>query len=88
MNTSDFIQSLTNLVNEYIATEEAYSDDVQLQIDTTNLNMEIADPDNDLPNCDYYPMMDFVRMSVTNPGQWEPDPDAIANVAAEYIFTA
>ncbi len=88
MNTSDFIQSLTNLVNEYIATEEAYSDDVQLQIDTTNLNMEIADPDNDLPNCDYYPMMDLVRMSVTNPGQWEPDPDAIANVAAEYIFTA
>ena len=70
MNTSDFIQSLTNLVNEYIATEEAYSDDVQLQIDTTNLNMEIADPDNDLPNCDYYPMMDLVRMSVTNPGQW------------------
>lgn len=88
MNTSDFIQSLTNLVNEYIATEEAYSDDVQLQIDTTNLNMEIADPDNDLPNCDYYPMMDLVRMSVTNPGQWEPDPDAIVNVAAEYIFTA
>ncbi|MEZ3550693.1 MAG: hypothetical protein K1W02_08175 [Muribaculaceae bacterium] len=87
MNTSDFIKRLTETVEEYISAEESYSDDVQLQINTLTFEMEIADPENDLPDCDYYPMMDLVRMSTENPGQWEPDTDAIADVAAEYVFT-
>lgn len=87
MNTKDFIKALTAIVKEYVDAEEAYSDDVQLQINTTNWEMEIADPENDLPNCDYYPMMELVRMSATKPGQWEPDTDAITDVAAEYVFT-
>ena len=87
MNTKEFTKRLTELVEDYIAEEEAYSDDVQLQIDTTTFDMEIADPENDLPNCDYYPMMDLVRMSTENVGAWEPDPDAISEVAAEYVFT-
>ncbi len=87
MNTNEFIKNLTALVKEYIAEEEAYSDDVQLQINTTDWQMEIADPENDLPNCDYYPMMDLIRMSASTPGAWEPDTDAIADVAADYVFT-
>lgn len=87
MNTKDFTKALTLIVEDYIAGEEAYSDDVQLQINTLTFDMEIADPENDLPDCDYYPMMDLVRMSTANLGQWEPDPDAIAEVAAEYVFT-
>lgn len=87
MNTSDFIKRLTETVEEYISAEESYSDDVQLQINTLTFEMEIADPENDLPDCDYYPMMDLVRISTENPGQWEPDTDAIADVAAEYVFT-
>lgn len=87
MNTKDFTKALTLIVEDYIAGEEAYSDDVQLQINTLTFDMEIVDPENDLPDCDYYPMMDLVRMSTENPGQWEPDPDAIAEVAAEYVFT-
>ncbi len=87
MNTSDFIKRLTETVEEYISAEESYSDDVQLQINTLTFEMEIADPENDLPDCDYYPMMDLVRMSTENPGQWVPDTDAIADVAAEYVFT-
>ena len=87
MNTKEFTKRLTALVKEYISAEEAYSDDVQLQIDTTNFEMEIADPENDLPNCDYYPMMDLIQMSSKNPGCWEPDHDAIDSVAAEYVFT-
>ncbi len=87
MNTNSFIKALTEVVNEYIESEEAYSDDVQLQINTTTWEMEISDPENDLPNCDYYPMMDLVKMSASNPGQWEPDQDAITEVAAEYVFT-
>lgn len=87
MDTTKFIKALTDLVNEYIAADEAYSDDVQLEINTTTWEMDIADPENDLPNCDYYPMMDLVKMSVVNPGQWESDHEAIADVAAEYVFT-
>lgn len=87
MNTNEFIRNLTAVVEEYIADEEAYSDDVQLQINTLSWEMEIADPENDLPDCDYYPVMDLVRMSSANPGSWEPDPEAIAEVAADYVFT-
>lgn len=87
MNTKDFIKALNNIVREYIADEESYSDDVQLQIDTTTWELEIANPENDLPNCDYYPMMDLVKMSTTELGRWEPDEDAIEEIAAEYVFT-
>ncbi len=88
MNTNLFIQNLTALVRDYIAHDEAYSDDVQLEINTVTWEMDIADPENNLPNCDYYPMMDLVSMSPTAPGQWIPDADAIASVAAEYVFTS
>lgn len=87
MNTKEFLKELTAVVNEYIEAEESYSDDVQLEINTTTWDMDIADPENDLPNCDYYPIMDLVKMSATNPGQWEPDMDAITDIAAEYVFT-
>lgn len=88
MDTKEFIKRLTALMEDYIADEESYSDDVQVEINTVNWEMEIADPENDLPDCDYYPAMDLVRMSASEPGAWEPDPDAIAEVAAEYVFTA
>lgn len=87
MNTRKFIEDITEMVWEYITAEETYADNVQLQIDTTTWALEIADPDNDLPGCDYYPMMDLVRMSTENPGCWEPDSDAIEEVAADYVFT-
>ena len=87
MNTNDFIRKVTEVVEEYIAGEESYSDDVQLEINTVNWEMDIADPENDLPNCDYYPMMDLVKMSVSVPGKWEADKSAIESVAAEYVFT-
>lgn len=87
MDTNRFIKRLTEIVEEYISDEEAYSDDVQLEVNTQTWDMEIADPDNDIPSCDYWPMMDLVRMSSGNAGQWEPDPEAIAEVAAEYVFT-
>ena len=87
MNTKDFKKRLNEIVSEYIAEEDAYSDDVQLQINTLTWDMEIADPDNDLPDCDYWPMMDLVKMSATEPGKWEPDSTAIDEVAAEYVFT-
>lgn len=82
----DFESRIAELVEKFIKDENAYSDNVQLQINTSDLSLAIADPEQDLPECDYYPMMDLVRGSRENPGQWEPDADAIAEVAADYIF--
>lgn len=84
MDTKELIKRITDTVSEYIAEEEAYSDDAQLQINTLTREMEIADPDSDLLDCDYWPIMDLVRMSPTQPGKWEPDPEAIAEVANDY----
>ena len=82
----DFESRIAQLVEKFIKDENAYSDNVQLQITISDLSLAIADPEQDLPECDYYPMMDLVLGSSENPGQWEPDPDAIAEVAADYIF--
>ena len=86
MKTKDFIEKIREVGEDYIAGEEGYSDDVQLEINTLNWDMDIADPENDLPDCDYYPLMDLVKMSVDEPGRWEPDMAAIESVAAEYII--
>ena len=42
-------------------------------------------PEDDLPECDYYPVMDLVRGSDTEPGKWIPDMDAIQEVVTEYL---
>lgn len=88
MNTKKFIDLVTDVVKEYIEGEESYSDDVQLEINTQTWEMDIADPENDLPACDYYPIMDLVKMSTADPGKWEPDTEAIESIAAEYVFTS
>ena len=88
MNTKDFISHIREIVEEFIATEQVYEGDVQLEINTTDWSMDIADPENDLPNCDYYPLMDLVKMSVDEPGKWLPDESAIESIAAEYVFTS
>lgn len=88
MNTREFTDKIRETVIEFIASEEAYSDDVQLEINTTDWSVDIADPENDLPNCDYYPLMDLVKMSVTEPGKWEPDESSIESIASEYVFTS
>ncbi|MCH5240065.1 MAG: hypothetical protein J1F38_07570 [Muribaculaceae bacterium] len=87
MNSTEFLKRLRETVEDYIEGEESYSDDVQLEINTTDWSMDIADPENDLPNCDYYPILDLVKMSVEEPGKWEPDEEAIESIAAEYVFT-
>lgn len=87
MNTKEFTRRLREIVEEYIDAESSYSDDVQLEINTTDWSMDIADPENDLPNCDYYPILDLVKMSVEEPGRWLPDESAIESIAAEYVFT-
>ena len=88
MDTKKFIEKVTAIVEDFIQGEESYSDDVQLEINTMTWEMDIADPENDLPECDYYPVLDLVKMSVEEPGKWEPDSEAISSLAAEYVFTS
>lgn len=88
MNHEEFVKRLREVVEDYIAGEDSYTDNVQLEVNTTDWSMDIADPENDLPNCDYYPMLDLVKMSVEEPGKWLPDEEAIESVAAEYVFTS
>lgn len=78
------IDKIRESVLEYIAGEESFGDDAQLEINTVNWETDIADSEQDLPDCDYYPVMDLVSMSASEPGKWEPDDDAIEGVAAEY----
>lgn len=80
MKTSD----IRKTVEEYLQQEEAYGDDAQLKVNPSTGSVTIADGDDDDPASDYWPMMDLVAMSETEPGKWLPDDAAIAEVAAEY----
>lgn len=80
----EFINDITLAVAKYIADEECYTDNVQLRIDTATGEIEISDPDDDLDGYDYCPVMDLVAMSTENPGEWVPDAEAIAELAADY----
>lgn len=83
----EFQNRISEAVSAFIANEDEYEDNVQLAINPSDLSVEIADPDDDLPNLDYFPMMDLVRGSAENAGTWEPDEEAIAEVAAQYVAT-
>lgn len=83
---NNFTDRLRLIVQEYIDNEDSYCDDVQLAINPSDLSLEIADPEDDLPNLDYYPMMDMINASTSEPGKWLPDEDAINEVVSSYII--
>lgn len=87
MKAEELRKAIADIVKEYISNEEMYSDDVQLEINTENLSVAIADPEQDLPNCDYYPIMDLVNADPAHPGKWTADKDAIEEVIADYIVS-
>lgn len=77
---------IRGVVDEYLRHDDDYEGDVQLAINPSDLTLEIADPDDDLPELDYFPMMDLICINSGDPLRWEPDDEAIAEVAAQYIF--
>ncbi len=83
-----FEAEITAVVNQYIDNEGEYTDNVQMEINPMTLEVSLVDPDTDLPDRDYYPIMDLIKMSTTDPGKWQPDPESIAEVAADYIIVA
>ncbi len=83
-----FESEITDVVNQYIDNEGEYTDNVQMEINPMTLEVALVDPETDIPDRDYYPIMDLIKMSTSAPGQWEPDADAISQVAADYIIVA
>lgn len=79
-----FETAIADVVNQYIDNEGEYTDNVQVEINPLTLEVALVDPETDLPDRDYYPVMDMVRMSTSEPGKWEVDPEAIAEVASDY----
>lgn len=79
-----FEAALTEVVNQYIDNEGEYTDNVQVEINPMTMEVALVDPETDLPDRDYYPVMDMVRMSTDDSGRWEVDPEAIAEVASDY----
>ncbi len=89
MNKEDLEKKITAAVEEYIADEETYDDNARVQIDPETWKVTMVDSDDesygDVAGMDYYDVMDLVRMSVAEPGKWEPDREAIASVAEEEL---
>lgn len=83
MNRIEFAEKLTKAVEEYLLNEEEFGDDSAIEITSEGGVRLVAEPEDEETR-DYYPVMDFVSMSVANPGKWEIDREAINEVAAEY----
>lgn len=84
MDIKDLTARATETVRQFTEAEQEYSDNVQLRIDTSTGETDIADPEDTLEGEYYYiPMMDLVRF---NPdGSLEPDADAIGDAVADYL---
>lgn len=81
-------EKIKALLIEYLDAPEAWSDNVMIEVDPTNpasarLYDGDADGIEDSP-LDYWDVMDLLTMSVADPGQWEIDPAAVAEMAAAY----
>lgn len=85
-NIEAFEAEIERVVMQYIDNEGEYTDNVQMEINPMTLEVALVDAETDIPDRDYYPIMDLVKMSTTEPGSWEPDEYAISQVAADYII--
>lgn len=84
-----FSVALTDIINEFLANEEAYGDNPILCVALPSLAMSLlsadeADEADDVHN-DLYPVLDLVCMDTVNPGRWVPDTESIENLTAEYF---
>lgn len=80
-------KELERLLKEYLEAPEAWGDNVMVEVDplakTVRLNDD-EDIDLETSSNDYWPLMDLLQMSVENPGEWEIDPEAVAELLSSY----
>lgn len=83
----DIKEKIKSLLEEYLEAPEAWGDDVMIEVNPATLEMRLCDDediDAETSALDYWPVMDLLQMSVSHPGDWEIDPDALAEMAADY----
>lgn len=76
-----------SLLEEYLEAPEAWADNVMIEVNPDGSAARLNDDEDvDLDNSplDYWPVMDLLRMSVVNPGEWEIDRDAVEELLSAY----
>lgn len=84
MELEEIKKRIEEAVADYVECDQAWGDSPMLEINPATMEMQVTDEETD-DSLDYVDMMDLLRMSVSNPGQWEADPEAIASLAESYI---
>lgn len=80
-------EKITGLLEEYLEAPEAWGDNVMIEVDPSTMEARLnddEDADMEDSGLDYWPVMDLLQMSVDNPGDWEIDPDAVAELLESY----
>ena len=75
------------LLEEYLEAPEAWSDNVMIEVNPATGDAclaEVEDDEMESSSLDYWSVMDLLQMSVENPGEWEIDNDALAELLASY----
>lgn len=75
------------LLEEYLDAPEAWGDNVMIEVNPANREVRLNDDedvDPDASDLDYWPVMDLLQMSVSDPGQWDIDADAVDELVASY----
>ena len=84
MTKNEIIEKVAALVADYLECDQAWGDSPMIEIDPSDFSMRITE-EEERPELDYVDMMDLLQMSVTDPGQWEADEEAIASLADSYL---
>ena len=79
------VNRINDAVEEFIAGEELYDDDTQVEINPKTFEVKLVDGDTDSDDLDYYSVMDLVNMPADDSGEWSVDEDAVQSVAGEYF---
>ncbi len=76
------------LLEEYLEAPEAWSDNVMIEVNPESVDARLAEVDDEAIETsplDYWAVMDLLQMSVSNPGEWEIDREALDELAASYL---
>lgn len=87
-DTAALAAALLNKINEYLANEEAYGDNPQMQVKLPELFIDVVPEDDSQDtddSADYYPVLDLLEMSTEQPGKWMADTEVIDELAQEYF---
>lgn len=83
MGRAEFIDKVREAVNDYIASEESYGDNAQLQISPADFALEVTDSDDEESDKDYIDIMELLEMDAD--GKWKADIEAIGYLADDYF---